>query len=221
MLSCYSFKVEIKKESRKMGNCAFCDRTMFEERIIAETNKFFVIATLGQITDGGYVLIFPKRHVRCLGALRHEEMMNFIRLLLEVRGAIDAEYTFFPAMFEHGIVGQTVKHAHFHCVPSGVNLTTRVMNDFPQTLHESFYIMNEGIHCQRTEKLQPYLLWSSSRKYPLAHVWRDPHNVPAQYFRTILAEALGRPERANWRTMDPVLDKLLWSETVLRLKKYF
>lgn len=31
------------------NNCVFCDRTKFEERIIAENNDSYVIATLDQI----------------------------------------------------------------------------------------------------------------------------------------------------------------------------
>ena len=42
------------------SNCVFCDRTKFEECIIAENKDWYLIATLGQITDGGYVLIFNK-----------------------------------------------------------------------------------------------------------------------------------------------------------------
>ena len=33
------------------NNCVFCDRSKFEERLIHETENFYVIATLGQITD--------------------------------------------------------------------------------------------------------------------------------------------------------------------------
>jgi len=44
-------------------NCPFCDKKQFEERLIAEVDGFYLIATLGQITDGGYVLLVPKEHV--------------------------------------------------------------------------------------------------------------------------------------------------------------
>ncbi|HEY4494942.1 MAG TPA: hypothetical protein VJC01_00655 [Candidatus Paceibacterota bacterium] len=42
------------------NNCVFCDRSKLEERLIAENKDWYLIATLGQITDGGYVLIFNK-----------------------------------------------------------------------------------------------------------------------------------------------------------------
>jgi len=52
-----------------MADCVFCDRAQFEDRLVGETKDFFVIATLGQITDGGYVLLVPKEHIACMGAL--------------------------------------------------------------------------------------------------------------------------------------------------------
>lgn len=215
-----------------MSQCPFCERAMFEERIIAETNEFFVIATLGQITDGGYTLIFPKRHTRCLSALSYDEMVKFVHLLLECKNVLISEYcASFPAMFEHGIVGQTVEHAHIHLFPTKVDLTSRVTADFPDANQESFDIIAKGIPYRPGDFPNPasgplntplpYLLWRYPEEYARTAMWWNPQNVPPQYFRTILAEALGRPERANWRTMDPELDKRLWQETVLRLKKYF
>ena len=204
-----------------MSDCAFCDRTVFEERIIAEDRDFYVIATLGQITDGGYVLIFPKRHVRCMSALSFEEMVKFAHLFLDVRNIIALEYDLFLAVFEHGIAGQTILHAHIHLAPTEVDLTEQVKNDFPDALHESFDIVADGIPRRPANDLQPYLLWSSPEEYCPTHVWWDPQDVPVQYFRIALAEKLGRPERANWREMDPELDKRLWSDTVVRLKPYF
>ena len=36
-------------------NCPFCDRTKVAERIVWEDDSFYIIATLGQISNGGYV----------------------------------------------------------------------------------------------------------------------------------------------------------------------
>ena len=69
-------------------------------------------------------------------------------------------------------------------------------------------------------KKEPYIFWMDSDGQPLV-CWNPPiEKVPPQYLRTVVAEALDRPERANWHNMDPELDKKLWSETVRRLKTY-
>lgn len=59
------------------SDCVFCDRSKFEERLCGETKDFWIIATLGQITDGGYVLLVPKRHVECVGAMDKNEVNLF------------------------------------------------------------------------------------------------------------------------------------------------
>ena len=204
-----------------MENCPFCDRAKFEERIITETNDFFVIATLGQITDGGYTLIFPKRHVKCLTALGEEESVQLYSLLLSLQHATGLEYGIFPALFEHGIDGQTVEHAHMHIIPANVDLTEYVKKDYPGAHFSRFRIFNGDVLRMRATEPIPYLLWRPSGGLEFTNILWHPRGVPAQYFRTRLAEALGRPERANWRTMDPELDKRLWSETVARMKKHF
>ncbi len=229
----YSEKRLPELGKRKVESCPFCDRTMFTERIVAETDTFFVIATLGQITDGGYVLIFPKRHAKCSTVFSDEEMLDLTLLILDCEKKIFSEYGVFPVLFEHGIVGQTVPHAHIHLVPTTIDLFGRITTDFPDAKRELFDIIVEGIprnagnfhvSCnEMSDNPPPYLLWRPSRSgaNTVANMWWKPRTVPAQYLRIILAEALGRPERANWRTMDLVLDARLRTETVLRLKKHF
>lgn len=209
-------------------NCPFCDRRQFEERLIAEVDGFYIIATLGQITDGGYVLVFPIEHIICMGALSREQASKVNELASKVCRVLTQEYelkqsrdSLYPVtLFEHGIVGQTVKHAHLHFLPTVLDLTPRIQSDFP----ESQIIQLEYVrHLQKLyqERLQPYLNWMTGQEgnTKVRVCWDPP--APAQYLRIITAEAFGRPERANWRTMDPELDKRLWSETVRRLKPYF
>ena len=93
-------------------NCPFCDISKLRERLIAEVDGFYVVATLGQITDGGYVLLIPKRHVSCIGAMDEAEINAAGALLRGVDHAVMYEYS--PPygilgpmpglMFEHGIV---------------------------------------------------------------------------------------------------------------------
>ncbi|GMQ95425.1 MAG: hypothetical protein BMS9Abin13_538 [Patescibacteria group bacterium] len=191
---------------------------MLEERIIAEDDTYYVIATLGQITDGGYALIVPKRHVSCIGEMTPGEIEEMAvweeRLSLAIR-----ETGWGPSVcFEHGKVGQTVQHAHLHVVPAELwELTARVEKDFPTrriTAVNSFCQLREAY----TDHLAPYLFW---RLGDGVHriCWDPP--APKQYLRIIVAELLGRPERADWKKMDADLDKRLWQETVSRLKQHF
>ena len=177
------------------------------------------LATLGQITDGGYLLLIPKRHVECIGAMEELEIMVLTGLLYQTKAALIKEYRQAWALFEHGIIGQTIKHAHMHVLPTAIfaDFTSRVQKDFPKcdiSLLNSLDSLREFY--QKVQK--PYLLLEHfGEKHKI--FWDS--SAPPQYLRIVVAEALGRPERANWRNMDPELDKKLWSETVTRLKPYF
>lgn len=202
-------------------DCVFCDRSKFEERLCGETKDFWIIATLGQITDGGYVLLVPKRHVECVGAMEKEEANLLEKLMTKAKSALLKEYRTEGILFEHGIVGQTIKHAHIHMVPAQCTITGRIYRDFPRNdLHflsdSAFINLFLKMYALRQE---PYLLWQDAISSIYKICWNPP--APPQYLRIVVAETLGRPERANWREMDPELDKKLWSETVRRLKPYF
>lgn len=210
------------------SNCPFCDINQFKERLIAEIDGFFIIASLGQITNGGYVLLFPKKHVPCMGTLRREKASRMLSLANKVCRVLTREYglkqsreSLYPVtLFEHGIVGQTVKHAHLHFLPTILDLTPRILSDFPESQIEQIEYVGHLQNLYR-KKPQPYLNWMIGQEgnTKVRICWDPP--APPQYLRIIAAEALGRPERANWRTMDSKLDKRLWSETVRRLKPYF
>src|SRR3989338_4060716 len=108
-------------------DCVFCDRSQFEERLCGETKDFWIIATLGQITDGGYVLLVPKRHVKCVVAMSQPKIKLLEKLEEKTSGALLKEYhSSGTTIFEHGIVGQTIKHAHLHIVPEKLNITDRI-----------------------------------------------------------------------------------------------
>lgn len=209
--------------------CVFCDRSQFEERLVGETGEFWIIATLGQISDGGYVLLVPKRHVPCFGAMEIWEARLVGPAVEKIVGAVLRGYTSspLPVIFEHGIVGQTIKHAHLHVVPTLCNITDRVYRDFPHSKivcveHQYGDRYWEDLRSWYSRRKKPYLFWDdvySSQLSGMKVCWDPP--APSQYLRIVVAEALGRPERANWRTMDPELDRRLWHETVTRLKPYF
>ncbi|MBI2640160.1 MAG: HIT domain-containing protein [Candidatus Sungbacteria bacterium] len=208
-------------------SCVFCDRSQFEERLIFENREWNVIATLGQITDGGYVLIVPREQVPCMGAFdlrTHSQIGSLLRVGHEVIRAVSIEYQnsfvrkpYPVTLFEHGIVGQTIKHAHLHVLPAVIDFTPKVRIDFPKAKIQE---LKYAAHLQALyqDNPRPYLFWTTpSGKGTVC--WNPA--ALSQCLRIVAAEFLGRLERANWRNMDPELDKRLWQETVQRLKPYF
>lgn len=209
------------------NSCVFCDKTKVGDRLIAENSDWYVAATLGQII-GGYALVIPKVHISCMGALTSHrpgsQTEAMLKITKETCRALSLEYqhsnsaTPYPVtVFEHGIVGQTIKHAHLHLLPTVIDLTQKIRADFPEAEFEELqYAAHlQELHGKRPE---PYLFWTIPSGKSMV-CWNPP--APPQYLRLIIAEILGYPERGNWRNMDPELDKQLGQETVDRLKPYF
>lgn len=200
-----------------MTDCIFCDAGKLKPRTITTFPDVRVVATLGQITEGGYLLLIPTTHSSCLGDLNKGQITSFDRITQKSIELLKLEYPGPVTIFEHGIVGQTIKHAHLHLLPAGLDLTEKVVSDFPNSKIE---IINDLTQLQALYQIrqEPYLLWSTFYdKYLVC--WNPP--APAQYLRTITADLLGVPERANWKNMDPEKDKALLDETLERLKPLF
>jgi len=131
---------------------------------------------------------------------------------------IRAEYGCVPLIFEHGIVGKTINHAHIHLTSATHSPTDRIKRDFPNAKIDSAEGWDEPADTYLTSP-EPCLLWQKSGSMTLS-VYFNPL-APAQCWRIILADIIGRPERVNWQNMDPKLDKQIWMETISRLELYF
>lgn len=195
--------------------CPFCDQDEFASRTVLETRGFIVTPTFGQVVEG-YVLIIPKRHMACLGALNDEELSEYEDVHDRMRTAIRQAYGVDAIAFEHGVVGQTVAHAHMHMVPppQGAGFLSRIVEDFP-----SFEITSSFRSLQNAYRLDGRYLAYEKPSLDM-YLFRIPEEEKPrpQYLRLLFAEAAGRPERGNWRNMDPELDKRLIAETCRNLK---
>lgn len=204
-------------------NCFFCDKSQFEERLIGETNEFWIIATLGQIIQGGYVLLAPKRHIECIGALEERE----IDLMCAVKDRIYSALGYFNeasplTIFEHGIAGQSLKHANLHIVPASSSFTDLVIEDFLWSERYVMPVMQNSWHSLRKAyalKKEPYLLWKDSG-LGIKVCW-NPKKVPKRYLRNLFFTAIGQPKLANYLKVDPEEDRKRWQKTVRNLKPYF
>lgn len=200
-----------------MSDCIFCDPSKLKPRTITNFPGVSVVATLGQITEGGYLLLISTTHSSCLGALDKEQIISFDKIAKKSISLLKFGYPGPVTIFEHGIVGQTISHAHLHLLPTDLDLTGKVASDFPSSKIEIIdnFTQLRALYQIRQE---PYLLWSTfNDKYLVC--WNPP--APPQYLRTISAELLGVPERANWKNMDPEKDKALAEETMERLTSLF
>lgn len=109
--------VSIGAESSR-ADCAFCQRATIAANILKETPNFRLVADHAPLVEG-HILIIPKHHYACYGAMPAELDAEFFALKHEAQHFQQQYYR--PSIFwEHGIFHQSVFHAHVHCFPFGL-----------------------------------------------------------------------------------------------------
>src|SRR3989338_44916 len=111
--------------------CTFCDKSPFLERIVTETAHHFVMPGVGQISEGGHVLLIPNQHVSCVGALEVPDVQELEELHWRIRRAISQVYGVPSISFEHGNMMQSVPHAHIHVLPADADLLPLIHRKLP------------------------------------------------------------------------------------------
>lgn len=96
--------------------CAFCERARLES-VLFESDNFFLLADHAPLVEG-HLLIIPREHYACYGALPVELEDELLALKRRVSSFLETAYRK-PAYFEHGVFRQTVFHAHLHAFPFG------------------------------------------------------------------------------------------------------
>ncbi len=98
-------------------DCTFCQRERIEPYILKETSTFRLVADHAPLVEG-HLLIIPRQHYSCYGAVPTAYDSEFAALRREVQYFF-AQYYAPPIFWEHGVFRQTVFHAHLHCFPFG------------------------------------------------------------------------------------------------------
>lgn len=199
--------------------CDFCDEfeggqqnsfarlygSRLPSRVVAQTETFVAIPSIGQIVQG-YLLVIPRRHVTSTARLTREELGELDSFLTVILSAVSREYRP-PILFEHGVAnpslgnGCGVYHAHMHVVP--VELSEPLVN---------------CVHWSQVDDIRNLSGLATSdylylRQHTAARATAVPL-VPSQFMRRRIAEELGRPNW-DWRTAGRETDLV---ETYTRLR---
>jgi diadenosine tetraphosphate (Ap4A) HIT family hydrolase len=196
--------------------CVFCGHEQHRARIVCESGRFYAIPTVGQISDGGHMLIIPKGHHVCLGAMDDAHFDEFEAMHADLKRRIRASYGKRVVSFEHGILGQSVPHGHLQVLPSDTDLYGRISQDFK--LVKPLGSVREIRELHRTKGV--YLFYENQQDDRFGFLL---DSFP-QYLRIVAAECIGKPQRGNWREWraDPLqasLDDRLIDETVQKLRQ--
>lgn len=126
--------------------CPFCKRAELNG-VLDETEHFFLLADHAPLLEG-HLLIVPREHYACYGAVPEELETELLALKSRVRQFQRATYRE-PFFFEHGVFRQTVYHAHLHALPFG-----SVALDIPSGV---------GVSGQPASQLQDVRDWYAER----------------------------------------------------------
>jgi diadenosine tetraphosphate (Ap4A) HIT family hydrolase len=125
-----------------MVNCPFCRELQggrlpdfvdadIESRILHETGRFVVIPDISPLVPG-HVMIVPKAHILCFGAVEAAAQDEFSCIVNATRAILSEHYG--PSVIlEHGTssldpVADHVTHAHLHIVPAAIDIRDSLSN---------------------------------------------------------------------------------------------
>lgn len=179
-----------------MGNvdsdCLYCAANSFAlAHPLRESSGFHVVCDVHPLREG-HILIVPKAHIACMGALPDDEFTEFLQLYEAISHFLERAYGA-VSTFEHGKIGQTVFHAHVHLLPFAGDAAVIVPER--REVLTPFGDLGE-LRCVYGEDGQ-YLFFSigDSRWFV------DTSLGAPRFFRDRFASVLGHPERGNWKTM--------------------
>ena len=176
------------------------------DRIIARTDRFVAIPTLGQIYTGS-ILLLPVEHVETCANLAEDardELSEFAAQMITKVSRFGQ-----PIQFEHGSTESRggacgIYHAHLHIVP--LPEATLASTIFPEYSSKSASIQDAWRSLRRCNE---YLLVCSAGETVYRDLSDSPRTFPSQFFRRRIVEHFRLSVPWDWRDYASVEPALL------------
>lgn len=194
-------------------SCRFCNPPE-KERILYETEHFYVMVSLGPIVEG-YLLIVSKEHIGCCLHLPLEYLSEFKELKNKVKNILCSTYGS-CLFYEHGKVGTSLTvgkdhqhcfHSHLHCVPVPIQLNDNVSEELEGL---SFPSLEDAYKFVNKDNIDRYLLVEDTS----LKLYFPDTSLRSQYLRYILAKTLNNIsawdwiDNQNWPLINKTINKL-------------
>jgi diadenosine tetraphosphate (Ap4A) HIT family hydrolase len=187
-----------------MTSCGLCQdfsheglRQAWNEPLI-ESPNFVVLPSLGALIEG-WLLLVPKKHFICMGALPRTLAVELQAMKTCLCSALRQTHEH-VCVFEHGPskanlnIGCGVDHAHLHFLPAAFDLATAVAPFLPadtlwsqaqiEECQEAFYRGNDYLYLEQ----------------PIGAGRIATHRAfGSQLFRRAIASQIGATNQFNWR----------------------
>lgn len=180
--------------------CRFCNPPD-KERILYESENFYIMLSLGPIVEG-YLLLVSKQHIGCCADIPDEQFEEFIFLYEKVKVILKESYGN-VICYEHGRAGSCLIpssgskhcfHAHMHFIPTKINLNELVKKDFKNSILlkdlsqlRKYFLLNGS----------PYLFAEDDKSM---NIYPNIVNLKRQYLRFITSRAINQEELYDWVT---------------------
>lgn len=201
-------------------NCIFCDYEQINDDILWESKNFFIKVGKGILTPG-HVLLISKKHFSCFGEMPEELETEFNDVKKRIIDQISKEFSE-PLLFEQGVRGQSIAHAHIHILPTkNKEFILPIVNDkvFPELEKTKIKDIKDIRDIFSKEKEYIYL-GEKGEKW----IFHSGKNKDKKFaFRRALTDINGNKEFAYWQKMNEESKKKnqKWVEvTKKRLKKF-
>jgi diadenosine tetraphosphate (Ap4A) HIT family hydrolase len=187
-------------EWNRYRRCFFCYHP--REGEVLATRSFSVVLDDSPLVEG-HLLIHPREHWGCAGELPPDQMAELVDVREQVRELLLRSYGV-ASFYEHGRAGHCssngdCNHFHLHALPIDVSIETPLAARFRRFDPKTYDSMPDLF-----ERMGDYLYFedhAGRMSYFPASVEIESHLL-----RTLIANAIGQPERANWESMrDPAL----------------
>lgn len=203
--------------------CVFC--ALPKPELVFQTPDYSIKPSQGAMGIEGYVLLIPREHVASFSDLSETAHAAFRQEAARTVATVAAAYGP-PVVFEHGVTGQSIKHAHLHVLPGIafdelVAQTERLLGPgIAKKEIDPEDAWRETAAAKATAGGYLYLENPSSKKAVVFSAGPAPER--AMILRKAAAAAVGRPELADWKAVrqDPVMaeaDKRMVERTLERL----
>jgi diadenosine tetraphosphate (Ap4A) HIT family hydrolase len=179
------------------ATCRFCNPPE-KERILYESDNFYVMLSLGPIVEG-YALLVSKQHIGCCAEIPEELSFEFESLYTKIRSLLVSEYGSCIS-YEHGKAGSCLVptegskhcfHSHMHFVPVNIQLNEIVQKDFSKYVELSdLRDFGKSYNAYKS----PYLYVDDGRKI----MYIDVYDVRSQYLRYNTAIATNNDKLWDW-----------------------
>ena len=190
-------------------DCINCPGGAALKRSLLETDDHWAVCDAKPLIEG-HIEVISKEHISCMGTLDDQTFSKYAELYQKVMAFMNKTYGK-TAVFEHGIIGQTVFHAHTHFLPfSGLIEDIVPEKDSLRKISKIEEIRDEFV-----DKGKYLYVAIDDNKWLV-----DTSIGFPRFFRDRFAKALGVSERGNWKKAkdNPVLVKSFEMD-VQRLKE--